>query len=51
VHIDSHGPLCRRHHRANQAVGWRLDPPEAAMLVWTLPHGRSYIVAADSYLE
>ena len=42
-------PLCRRHHRAKQAPGWRLDQPEPGMLTWTLPHGRSYTVKADVY--
>jgi hypothetical protein len=37
-------PLRRRHHRAKQAQGWRLDQPEPGVLVWTLPHGRSYRV-------
>jgi len=37
-------PLCRRHHRAKQAQGWRLDQPEPGVMVWTLPHGRSYRV-------
>jgi hypothetical protein len=43
-------PLCRRHHRAKQAPGWRLDQPEPGTLVWTMPHGRSYTVTPDPYL-
>jgi hypothetical protein len=42
-------PLCRRHHRAKQAPGWRLDQPEPGTLVWTAPHGRSYTVYPDPY--
>jgi len=42
-------PLCRRHHRAKQARGWRLDQPEPGVLVWTLPHGRSYRVQPPAY--
>ena len=42
-------PLCRRHHRAKQAPGWRLDQPEPGTLVWTAPHGRSYTVNPDPY--
>ena len=42
-------PLCRRHHRAKQAQGWRLDQPEPGVLVWTLPHGRSYRVQPSAY--
>jgi hypothetical protein len=41
--------LCRRHHRAKQAQGWRLDQPEPGVLVWRLPHGRSYRVVPDNY--
>jgi hypothetical protein len=42
-------PLCRRHHQAKQAQGWRLDQPEPGILVWTLPHGRRYRVEPDPY--
>ena len=42
-------PLCRRHHRAKQAQGWRLDQPEPGVMVWTLPHGRSYRVWPPAY--
>jgi hypothetical protein len=42
-------PLCRQHHQAKQAAGWRLDQPEPGVLTWTLPHGRSYTVRPDSY--
>jgi hypothetical protein len=49
VHIDGHGPLCRRHHRAKQAAGWKLEQPGPAVLVWTLPHRRSHIVQPEPY--
>jgi hypothetical protein len=42
-------PLCRRHHRAKQAPGWRVDQSEPGILTWTLPHGRSYTAQADAY--
>ena len=42
-------PLCRRHHRAKQAQGWRLDQPEPGVMVWALPHGRSYRVQPRAY--
>ncbi len=42
-------PLCRRHHQAKQAQGWRLDQPVPGVLVWTLPHGRRYRVDTDPY--
>ena len=41
--------LCRRHHQAKQAQGWRLDQPEPGVLIWRLPHGRSYQVEPRHY--
>jgi hypothetical protein len=37
-------PLCRRHHQAKQAHGWHLGQPQPGILVWTMPHGRKYVV-------
>ncbi|MEV5711572.1 DUF222 domain-containing protein [Actinoallomurus sp. NPDC052274] len=34
-------PLCRRHHRAKQADGWRLAEHDAR-LRWTTPAGKTY---------
>jgi hypothetical protein len=42
-------PLCRRHHQAKQAHGWRLDQPEPGILIWTLPSGRQYTVTPEPY--
>ncbi len=42
-------PLCRRHHQAKQAHGWRLDQPEPGTLIWTLPSGRQYTVTPGPY--
>jgi len=42
-------PLCRRHHAAKQAHGWRLDQPRPGMLTWTTPSGRSYMSRATVY--
>jgi hypothetical protein len=42
-------PLCRRHHRAKQAPGWRLDQPEQGLLTWPLPSGRRYTTAPEAY--
>jgi hypothetical protein len=42
-------PVCRRHHRARQAPGWRVAQSEPGILTWTLPHGRSYTAQADVY--
>lgn len=43
------GPLCRRHHRAKQAQGWRLTQPAPGSFAWQLPHGRTYISRASPY--
>ena len=42
-------PLCRRHHQAKQAPGWHLTQPEPGTLVWTAPHGRTYVREPDPY--
>jgi hypothetical protein len=42
-------PLCRRHHQAKQAHGWRLDQPEPGTLIWTLPSGHQYTVTPEPY--
>ncbi len=44
-------PLCRRHHRAKQAQGWRLEQPSPGDLIWWLPHGRTYQAEPDPYPE
>jgi hypothetical protein len=36
-------PLCRRHHKAKQAPGWRLQQPAPGTLIWTTPSGRCYL--------
>jgi hypothetical protein len=41
--------LCRRHHQAKQAQGWWLEQPEPGVLLWRLPHGRSYRVEPRCY--
>jgi hypothetical protein len=42
-------PACRRHHRCKGSAGWHLEMPEPGMLVWRLPHGRSYVTRAQPY--
>jgi hypothetical protein len=42
-------PLCRRHHGAKQAHGWRLEQPEPGLLTWTLPSGRRYTTTPEPY--
>ena len=44
-------PLCRRHHRAKQARGWRLTQPEPGTMVWVTPSGRSYATGPAAYPE
>jgi hypothetical protein len=42
-------PLCRHHHRAKQAEGWRLEQPEPGVLKWRTPSGRSYTTTPTKY--
>jgi hypothetical protein len=42
-------PLCRKHHQAKQTEGWHLEQPEPGVLVWRLPHGRTYVVTPGIY--
>ncbi len=44
-------PLCRRHHRAKQTYGWKLQQPQPGTLTWQLPHGRTYHAEPGPYLE
>lgn len=38
-------PLCRRHHRAKDEAGWRLDhDPGTGTCTWTSPQGHIYTV-------
>jgi hypothetical protein len=41
--------LCRHHHQVKQADGWSLAQPEPGVLVWSLPHGRTYQTRPDPY--
>jgi Domain of unknown function (DUF222) len=42
-------PLCRHHHRAKQAEGWRLAQPEPGVLKWRTPAGRRYTTTPTTY--
>ena len=42
-------PLCRRHHQTKQALGWHLTQPQPGTLIWTAPHGRTYVTEPDPY--
>ena len=39
----------RRHHRAKQAHGWRLEQPQPGTLLWTTPGGRTYATRPAEY--
>lgn len=39
--------LCRRHHRLKQQPGVALEQPSPGVLRWTLPSGRTYLVAGE----
>jgi hypothetical protein len=43
------GPKCRRHHRAKQAPGWRVERPEPGTVRWTLPNGRTHTTRPTIY--
>jgi hypothetical protein len=42
-------PLCRRHHQAKQAPGWRLEQCEPGVMTWRMPHGRCYQTTGEPY--
>jgi hypothetical protein len=44
-------PLCRRHHEAKRAPGWRLDQPEPGTMIWATPSGRTYTTYPSTYPE
>jgi len=43
-------PLCRRHHQAKQAAGWRLTQDQPGVMTWRTPNGRTYQTVGDPYL-
>jgi hypothetical protein len=43
------GPKCRRHHRAKQAPGWRVEQPQPGTTRWTLPNGRNHTTTPTTY--
>jgi Domain of unknown function (DUF222) len=43
------GPKCRRHHRAKQAPGWRVEQPQPGTTRWTLPNGRTHTTTPTTY--
>jgi hypothetical protein len=45
------GPLCKRHHHAKHAPGWKLQQPQPGVMRWTTPSGRSYTTHPTQYEE
>jgi hypothetical protein len=43
------GPKCRRHHKAKQAPGWKVEQPEPGVIRWTLPSGRVHTTRPTVY--
>ena len=43
------GPKCRRHHKAKQAPGWKVEQPEPGVIRWTLPSGRTHTTGPTVY--
>ncbi len=43
-------PLCRRHHQAKQAPGWRLTQLCPGEMTWRTPSGRTYHTTGPPYL-
>jgi Domain of unknown function (DUF222) len=42
-------PKCRRHHRAKQAPGWKVEQPQPGTARWTLPNGRTHTTTPTTY--
>lgn len=42
-------PKCRRHHKAKQAPGWKVEQPEPGVVRWTLPSGRTHTTRPTVY--
>jgi Domain of unknown function (DUF222) len=45
------GPLCKRHHHAKHAPGWKLQQPRPGVMRWTTPSGRTYTTRPTEYNE
>jgi hypothetical protein len=43
------GPKCRRHHKAKQAPGWKVEQPAPGVIRWTLPSGRTHTTMPTVY--
>jgi hypothetical protein len=40
---------CRRHHRAKQAPGWKVEQAAPGVARWTLPSGRTHVTTPTRY--
>ena len=45
------GPLCKRHHHAKHAPGWKLQQTQPGVMRWTTPSGRTYTTHPTQYEE
>jgi hypothetical protein len=43
------GPKCRRHHKAKQTPGWKVEQTEPGVIRWTLPSGRTHTTRPTVY--
>jgi Domain of unknown function (DUF222) len=43
------GPLCKRHHHAKHAPGWKLQQTQPGVMRWTTPSGRTYTTQPTQY--
>jgi len=43
------GPKCRRHHKAKQALGWKVEQQKPGVIRWTLPSGRVHTTRPTVY--
>jgi hypothetical protein len=43
------GPKCRKHHKAKQSPGWKVEQSEPGVIRWTLPSGRTHTTRPTVY--
>jgi hypothetical protein len=42
-------PRCRTHHRAKQALDWKVEQLAPGVARWTLPSGRTHLTTPTTY--
>jgi hypothetical protein len=42
-------PKCRRHHKAKQAPGWKVEQSDPGVIRWALPSGRIHTTRPTVY--